>query len=54
MNSMMSVPTRDDTLVLAMPMERSRMTLAVVRLKRTRVSMNFQNVATSGTSPIQP
>ena len=54
MNSMTRVPTRLATLVLENAIDSSRMTLAVVRLKRTSVSMNFQKIATSGTRPIQP
>ena len=49
---MTSVPMRLATLVLSHAIESRRMTVAVVRLKSTSVSMNFQNVATSGTSPI--
>ena len=41
------------TLVLSNAIESRRMTLAVVRLKSTSVSMNFQKIDTSGTSPIQ-
>jgi hypothetical protein len=51
---MTSVPTRLATLTLANAMERSNTTLAVVRLKRTRVRRNFQNAATVGTSPTRP
>ena len=51
---MMSVPTRLATLVLEKAIESKRITLAVVRLNRTSVSMNFQKIATSGTSPIHP
>ena len=52
MNNMTRVPMRLATLVLSNAIESRRMTVAVVRLKSTSVSMNFQNVATSGTSPI--
>lgn len=51
LNSITSVPTKLATLVLAKAIERSRTTLAVVRLNNTRVSKNFQNPATVGTSP---
>src|ERR1700729_3150240 len=54
LNSMTSVPTKLATLMLANAMERSNTTLAVVRLKRTRVRRNFQNAATVGTSPTSP
>ncbi len=51
---MINVPTKLATLTLANAIESKRMTLAVARLKRMRVSMNFQNVATSGTRPTRP
>ena len=54
MNSMIRVPTRLATLVLAKAMDNRRMTLAVVKLNNTSTRMNFQNVDTSGTSPIRP
>ena len=52
LNNMTRVPMRLATLVLSNAIESRRMTLAVVRLNRTRVNMNFQNITTSGTSPI--
>ena len=51
LKSMTSVPTRLATLVLANATEMRRTALAVARLNRTRTRRNFQNVATSGTSP---
>ena len=54
LNNMTSVPTRLATLTLANAIESQRTTLAVVRLKRTRVSMNFQKPATVGTRPTRP
>ena len=51
LKSMTSVPTRLATLVLAKATDMRRTELAVARLKRTRTSRNFQNVATSGTRP---
>ena len=54
LNSMIRVPTRLATLVLAKAMDNRRMTLAVVKLNNTSTRMNFQNVDTSGTSPIRP
>lgn len=54
LNSMISVPTKLAMLVLANAIESNRITLAVVKLNMTRTSMNFQNVATSGTSPTNP
>ena len=51
---MTSVPTKLATLILANAMESNSTTLAVVRLKSTRVRMNFQNAATVGTSPTRP
>lgn len=54
LKSMIRVPTRLATLVLENAMERRRITLAVVKLKRTSVSMNFQNETTVGTKPMSP
>ena len=54
LKSMINVPTRLATLTLAKAIESSNMTLAVAKLNRIRVSMNFQNVATSGTRPTRP
>jgi hypothetical protein len=54
LNSMTSVPTKLATLMLENAMESSNTTLAVVRLKSTRMRMNFQNAATVGTSPTSP
>jgi hypothetical protein len=51
LNSMTSVPTKLATLMPENAIENSNTTLAVVRLKSTRVRMNFQNAATVGTSP---
>ena len=51
MNNMVSVPTKFATLVFANVMEMSRTALAVERLKSTSVSMNFQKMAGSETSP---
>jgi len=51
---MTKVPTRLATLILSKAMERRRTTLAVVILKRTKVSKNFQKPATVGTSPTSP
>lgn len=52
MNNMMSVPTKLATPMLAKAIESIKMTLAVVRLKSTSVSMNFQNAVGVGTRPI--
>ena len=54
MNNMTKVPTRFATLLLSQAMEMSKITLALVRLKRTRVRRNFQNAATVGTNPTSP
>ena len=54
LNSIISVPTKLAMLVLAKAMESNRITLAVVKLNMTKTSMNFQKVATSGTSPTNP
>lgn len=54
LNSMTSVPTKLATLMLSNAIDRRSTTLAVVRLKRTSVSRNFQNAATVGTSPTKP
>jgi hypothetical protein len=51
LNNITRVPTKLATLILAKAIDRSSTTLAVVRLKRTRVSRNFQNPGTVGTSP---
>ena len=50
---MIKVPTKLATLILLNAIDNKRMTLAVVRLNNTSVSMNFQKIDTSGTSPIQ-
>ena len=54
LKSMIRVPTRLATLVLAKAIDNRRITLAVVKLKSTSTRMNFQNVDTSGTRPINP
>ena len=54
MNNMTIVPMRLATLVFAQAIDMSKMTLAVVRLKSTRVRMNFQKAATVGTKPTRP
>lgn len=54
MYSMTRVPTKLATLVLSNAIDSHNTTLAVVRLNKTSVSMNFQNPATVGTSPIRP
>ena len=54
LNSIIRVPTRLPTLVLSNEMESKSITLAVVRLNRTSVSMNFQKVGTVGTTPTSP
>jgi len=54
LNSITSVPTKLATLMLENAIESSKTTLAVVRLKSTRVRMNFQNAVTVGTSPTRP
>ena len=54
LKSIMSVPTKLETPMLANAMERRRITVAVVILKSTRVSINLQNTAVVGTSPIKP
>ena len=54
LNSMINVPTKLATLTLANAIESHSTTLAVVRLKRTSVNMNFQNPATVGTNPTKP
>lgn len=51
---MIKVPTRLATLVLAKAIDNRRITLAVVKLNSTSTRMNFQNVETSGTRPINP
>ena len=48
------VPTRLATDVLSKTMETKRTAVAVARLNKTSVNMNFQYTATSGTSPIRP
>ena len=52
--NMTRVPTRLATLMLANAMESHRTTLAVVKLKRTSVSRNFQKPGTVGTRPASP
>lgn len=54
LNSMTSVPTRLATLILANAIESHSTTLAVVRLNNTSVSINFQKMMGSGTSPTKP
>jgi len=54
LNSMINVPTRLATLTSANAIDSQRTTLAVVKLKSTSVSMNFQNAATVGTRPTSP
>jgi hypothetical protein len=54
LNNIISVPTRLATLTLAKAIESQRTTLAVVKLNKTRVSMNFQKPATVGTRPTSP
>ena len=51
MKSITRVPTRVATPKLAKATEIERTTLAVVKLKRTRINMNFQNVPTVATKP---
>lgn len=51
---MTKVPTRLATLVLANAMDNHRTTLAVVRLNKTSVRINFQNPATVATRPTRP
>lgn len=51
MNSITKVPTKLATLMLANAIESHNTTLAVVRLNKTSVSMNFQNAGTVGTRP---
>ena len=52
--SITKVPTKLATDVLSKTMETKRTAVAVARLNKTRVSMNFQYTATSGTRPIRP
>ena len=54
MKSMISVPTRLATLVLANAMDKHKTMLAVVRLNSTSVRMNFQKMTTEGTRPTKP
>jgi hypothetical protein len=54
LNSIISVPTKLATLTLENAMDNSKMTLAVAKLNKIRVSINLQNVATSGTRPTRP
>jgi len=48
------VPTKLATDVLSKMMETKRTAVAVARLNKTRVNINFQYTATSGTRPIKP
>lgn len=50
----MRVPTKLATPMLANAIDNSKITVAVVRLNKTSVSMNFQNVSIVGTNPINP
>lgn len=52
--NMTSVPTRLATPVFATTTEIKSTTLAVVRLKRTKVNRNFQKAGTVGTRPTSP
>ena len=54
LNNIIRVPTRLPTLVLSNEIESRSITLAVVRLNRTSVSMNFQKAGTVGTRPTSP
>ena len=54
LNSMTSVPTKLATLIPENTMENSNTMLGVVRLKSTRVRMNFKNAATVATSLMRP
>jgi hypothetical protein len=54
LNSMTSVPTKLATLMPENAMENSNTTPGVVRLKSTRVRMNFKNAATVATSLTRP
>ena len=54
MYSINKVPTRLATDVLSKIMETKSTAVAVARLNKTRVNMNFQYTATSGTRPIKP
>jgi hypothetical protein len=51
---MSKVPTKLATEVLSKMIDTKRTAVAVARLNRTRVNMNFQYTAMSGTSPIKP
>jgi hypothetical protein len=48
---MIKVPTRLATPTVEKAIDSQSTMLAVARLKRTNVKMNFQNAATDGTSP---
>ena len=52
--SINNVPTKLATDVLSKMIETKRTAVAVARLNKTRVNMNFQYTATSGTRPIKP
>ena len=54
MYSISKVPTKLATDVLSKMMETRRTAVAVARLNKTRVNINFQYTATSGTRPIKP
>lgn len=54
LNNMTKVPTKLATLGLSNAIERRSTTLAVVKLKSTRVRRNFQNATTVGTRPTSP
>ena len=54
MYSISRVPTRLATDVLSKMMETRSTAVAVARLNKTRVNINFQYTATSGTRPINP
>ena len=54
LNSMINVPTRLATLTLAKAIESQSIAVAVVKLNRTRVRINFQNAVTVGTRPTSP
>ena len=54
LNNMTIVPIKLATLVFAHAIEMSKMTLAVVRLNRTSVRINFQKATTVGTKPTRP
>jgi len=54
LNSIIRVPTKLATLVLANDIDSKRITLAVVKLNSTSVNMNFQKAGTVGTRPTRP